>query len=310
MMLRLAALLAILAFGTAPVAAMAGESLKPGSTFRDCRGCPEMVILPPGKFMMGSLPTEVGRENDGEEDPYHEVTIGYPLAVGKFEVTRDEWAEFIKETKLPDPDGCNIHSAPGQHWPTIKGLNWHHTGYEQTGRHPAVCMNWNETQLYLDWLSKRAGHRYRLLSESEWEYAARAGTSTRFFWGDKMDDACAYANGSDLTRHESDPQFPADQNCHDGYINTAPVGSFKPNGFGLYDMAGNVAEMTLDCLFNSYYGAPIDGKPLLKGNCAMRINRGDTWTSTPEQMRSAGRSADHVSTTRVVDLGFRVAREL
>ncbi len=290
--------------------ALADPAHKAGTSFRDCASCPELVVLPAGKFMMGSPPNEQGRENDGEEDPYHEVTIGYPLAVGRYEITRGEWAEFVKATGLADPDGCNIHSAPGQNWPTIKGLNWHHTGYDQTDRHPAVCMNWNEVQLYLAWLSRKTGHKYRLLSEAEWEYAARAGTTTRFFWGDRMDDACGYANGSDLTRHEADPKFPADQNCHDGFVNTAPVGSFKPNAFGLYDVAGNVAEMTQDCLFNSYYGAPVDGKPMLKGDCALRINRGDTWTSTPELMRSAGRSADNVSTTRVVDLGFRVAREL
>src|SRR5262249_55671822 len=95
---------------------------KPGTTFRDCVGCPEMVVVPAGKFMMGSPPTEVGRENDAEEDPYHEVTIAYSFAVGKFEITRDEWALFVKETKLADPAGCNIHSAPGQNWPTIAGL--------------------------------------------------------------------------------------------------------------------------------------------------------------------------------------------
>ena len=291
--------------------AVAEGAHRPGSSFRDCPEiCPELVVLPPGKFKMGSPPTEAGRENDGAEDPYHLVTIGYRLAVGKYTVTRGEWAAFVSDTHLPDPDGCNIHSAPGHNWPTIKGLNWHHTGFPQTDRHPAVCMSWNEAQLYLAWLSKKTGHRYRLLSESEWEYAARAGTTTPWFWGDRLADSCAYANGSDLTRHDADPRFPADENCRDGFVYTAPVGSFRPNAFGLYDMAGNVAQMTEDCLYASYYETPADGKPMLRGDCKSRINRGDTWTSTPEQMRSAGRSSDNASSTRLVDLGFRVAREL
>jgi sulfatase-modifying factor enzyme 1 len=128
--------------------------------------------------MMSSPPAEAGRDVDGSEDPQHQVTIAYSFAVGKYEVTRDEYARFIKETGLADPAGCNIHQAIGPHWPTIKGLNWHNTGFSQTGRDPAVCMSWNETQAYVAWLSRKTGKNYRLFSEAEWEYAARAGTTT------------------------------------------------------------------------------------------------------------------------------------
>lgn len=286
------------------------EDHRPGSTFRDCPECPEMVVLPPGKFMMSSPPGEEGRDPDGGEDPRHEVTIAYSFAVGKYEVTRDEYASFVKDTGLADPAGCNIHQAKMPNWPMIRGLNWHNTGFAQTDRDPAVCLNWNEAIAYTKWLSKKTGKKYGLLSESEWEYAARAGTTTAAYWGDKQKDACAYANGSDLTRKDKFPEWNADQPCHDGFIYTAPVGSFKPNAFGLYDMMGNVFEMTADCLNLNYSGAPADGSAWTTGDCKNRINRGGSWTSTPGGLRSATRGYDDISMTRVVDLGFRVARDL
>ncbi len=296
--------------GLASRPAFAEETHKIGTSFRDCPACPEMIALPPGKFMMGSPADEPGRDLYGNEDPIHEVTIAHSFAVGKYELLRGEWALFVKETGLHDPEGCNIHQAKPPHWPTTKGLNWHDTGFPQTPRDPAVCMSWNEARAYLDWLSKKTGHRYRLLTESEWEYAARAGTTTAHAWGEKPEDACLYANGSDMTRKEKFPEWNADQPCRDGFVFTSPAGSFKPNGFGLYDMLGNVAEMTEDCLYTSYSGAPVDGSARETGDCRNRINRGDTWTSTPGGLRPAARGYDNASTTRVVDLGFRVARDL
>jgi sulfatase modifying factor 1 len=293
--------------GATPVAA---ETHKLVTSFSDCAGCPEMVVLPPGKFMMGSPPDEPGRDVYGSEDPQHLVTIAYSFAVGIFEVTRDEWAMFVKATGQADPDGCNIHQAKWPNWPTIKGLNWHNTGFAQTGRDPAVCMSWNEAKSYLAWLSTKTGHRYRLLSEAEWEYAARAGTATAHYWGEKPQDACFYANGSDLTRKETFPEWNADQPCHDGFVFTSPAGSFRPNAFGLFDMLGNVAEMTEDCLYYSYATSPADGSARETGDCKNRVNRGDTWTSTPGELRSAARGFDNATSTRVVDLGFRVARDL
>jgi sulfatase modifying factor 1 len=281
-----------------------------GSTFRDCAGCPEMVVIPAGRFKMGSPPDEPGRDLRGAEDPQHWVSIPRPFAVGKYEVLRDEWAMFVAETGQPDPPGCNIHQPKPPQWPTIKGLNWHNTGFSQTGRDPAVCMSWNEAKAFTKWLSAKTGKRYRLLSEAEWEYAARAGTATAHPWGERPEDACLYANGSDLTRHNQYPEWPVDQPCTDGFAFTAPAGSFRPNAFGLYDMLGNVAEMTEDCLYFSYGGAPTDGSARETGNCSRRINRGDTWTSTPGRLRPAARGFDDATLTRVVDLGFRLARDL
>lgn len=110
--------------------------------FRDCRGCPEMVVIPPGTYLMGSPSTDPLRDTSGSEEPQHRVTIRYTFAVGKYDVTRDEYAEFVRETKLPDPLGCNFHVPP--HWPRIPSLNWHNTGFHQTGRDPAVCVSWTE----------------------------------------------------------------------------------------------------------------------------------------------------------------------
>lgn len=281
-----------------------------GSTFRDCAGCPEMVVVPPGRFLMGSPPDEPGRDLHGSEDPRHPVTIPRSFAVGKFEVLRDEWALFVRETGQPDPEGCNIHQPKPPRWPTIKGLNWHNTGFPQTGRDPAVCMSWNEAKAFTAWLSRKTGQHYRLLSEAEWEYAARAGTTGAHPWGERPQDACLYANGSDMTRHEHSPEWPVDQPCADGFAFTSPAGSFRPNAFGLYDMLGNVAEMTEDCLYYSYGDAPADGSARETGDCSKRVNRGDTWTSTPGRLRPAARGYDNATLTRVIDLGFRVARDL
>jgi formylglycine-generating enzyme required for sulfatase activity len=308
----LLSLLAPLLLGSALGAdlTLSAQERAPGTTFRDCPDCPEMVVVPAGKFLMGSPSTETGRDIDGTEDPHHEVTIARPFAVAKYETTRDEYARFVKETALADPPGCNVHQVSPPHWPTIEGLNWHNTGFTQTGRDPVVCMSWNEAVAYVAWLSKKTGKSYRLLSEAEWEYAARAGTTTPDYWGDRQEDACAYANGSDQTRKDRFPKWDADQPCRDGFAYTAPVGSFKPNAFGLYDMMGNVFEMTADCFYVDYFDAPTDGSARTTGDCKNRINRGGSWTSTPGGLRAAARAYDDVSMTRVVDLGFRIARGL
>jgi formylglycine-generating enzyme required for sulfatase activity len=288
--------------------AAAHRPFRTGEAFTDCAdACPEMVVAPPGTFLMGSPPSEAGRDPNGYEDPRHRVRIGYPFAVGKYAVTRGEFARFAEATKLPDPPKCNVHVPP--HWPGVAGLSWRHTPFAQTDRHPVVCVGWTEARDYAAWLSRRTGHRYRLLSEAEWEYAARAGTTTTDYWGDGQDDACAYANGVDLSLKDAVPETEVAQHCRDGFAYTAPVGSFRPNAFGLYDMMGNVFEMLADCYVRGYDGAPADGSPRIDSVCRCRSNRGGSWTSTPSGLRAAYRDCDQ-ETTRVVDLGFRVARTI
>lgn len=280
-----------------------------------------MIVVPAGTYLMGSMADDPRQAKAGVEQPQHRVTIRYAFAVGKFEVTRDEYARFALQTHLRDPDGCYVHEPPN--WVKKRGLNWHMTPFPQTGRDPAVCVSWEEARAYTQWLSKKTGHSYRLLSEAEWEYVARAGTTTEAFWGDDEKRACEYGNGTDLTFLARFPpkakwEVPEPNNpnpgrvlpCHDGYVFTAPVGSYKPNPFGLYDTASNVAQWTADCLVKSYEGAPTDGAARTDGNCAKRINRGGAWDSNPTGPRSAYRGWDNASVTRAVDLGLRVARDL
>lgn len=279
-----------------------------------------MVVVPPGNYLMGSPADDPHQAKDAVEQPQHRVTIHHAFAVGKFEVTRDEYAHFVLETHLRDPDGCNVHEPPN--WPKKMGLNWHATPFPQTGRDPVVCVSWEEARAYTQWLSKRTGHTYRLLSEAEWEYVARAGTATEAYWGDDEKRDCEFGNGVDLTLVQRFPKVdwetsePHNPNpgrvlpCHDGHVFTAPVGSYKPNPFGLYDTMGNVFEWTADCLVKTYAGAPTDGSARTDGDCSKRVNRGHAWDSNPTGLRSAYRGWDNASTTRVVDLGFRVARDL
>ena len=181
-----------------------------GDIFSDCARCPEMVVLPGGSFLMGSPPDADGRWN---ERPYHPVTIAQPFAVGRYEVTFDEWDACVAE------GGCNCYEPEDENW--------------GRGRRPAINVNWNDAQDYLYWLGRKTGKSYRLLSEAEWEYAVRAGTITDYYWGDykrARNAICAYANVGESAF-----------DC-DGKEMPLPVGSFRPNPFGLYDMIGNVQE--------------------------------------------------------------------
>src|SRR5690348_9780873 len=227
--IRVASVLGFLAC-TAPHGLVhADQSDRTGRSFRDCpRICPEMILVPPGTYLMGSPAGDPHQRKDGAEQPRHRVTIRHAFAVGKFEVTRDEYARFALETRLRNPAGCNVHEPPN--WPTKMGLSWHTTPFPQTGRDPVVCVSWEEARAYTRWLSRRTGHSYRLLSEAEWEYAARAGTATEAFWGDDERRSCEYGNGVDLELLERFPkakwQSAAPRNpnpgrvlpCHDGHV--------------------------------------------------------------------------------------------
>lgn len=317
---RLTGLLALLVCAAPYGMAQANPAQKPGRIFRDCpKTCPEMVVVPPGTLLMGSPADDTHQALNGIEQPQHRVTVRHAFAMGKFEVTRDEYASFALETHLADPVGCNVHEPPN--WPAKTGLNWHTTPFPQTGRDPVVCVSWEEAEAYTQWLSKKTGHMYRLLSEAEWEYAARAGTTTEAYWGDDERRDCEYGNGTDLSLVERFPnakwESPAPRNpnpghvlpCSDGHVFTAPVGSYKPNAFGLYDTAGNVAEWVADCWSPNYNGAPTDGSARMDGDCSVRVNRGPAWDSNPTGLRSAYRWNDPIR-LHVVDLGFRVARDM
>ena len=247
------------------------EGLSPGDRFRDCPVCPEMVVLPAGGFVMGSSSAEEGHEPN--ESPQHRVRIPKPFAMGVYEVTFDEW------------DACGRDFACGNFG---DDEGW---GRE---RRPVINVNWNDAQEYMQWLSEKTGHAYRLPSESEWEYAARAGTVTKYSWGNEVGRNRANCAG---------------KYCGDRWANTAPVGSFAPNGFGLHDMHGNVCEWVEDCWNGSYGGAPRDGTVWVGGDCAKRVLRGGSWGDVPWDLRAAYRSG-LATGYRYRFNGFRVARTL
>jgi formylglycine-generating enzyme required for sulfatase activity len=255
-------------------AELARGTVKAGRTFRDCTDCPEMVVIPAGTFEMGSPDDETGRYTN--EGPVHPVNVR-GFALGKNEITRGQYAAFINASGYQaDDDSCNTFEG-NLISEERQGRNWHNPAFRQEDSHPAVCLNWNDANAYANWLSKVTGEPYRLPSEAEWEYAARGNTSTATYWGDTPDQACAYANiGDQTTKAQVFPTL-ANDNCNDGFAYTAPVASFKPNAFGLYDMIGNVSEWTQDCAHDSYVDAPTDGSVWLEGNCMVRAIRGGSW---------------------------------
>jgi formylglycine-generating enzyme required for sulfatase activity len=249
----------------------AERALKPRDTFRECaKGCPEMVVVPPGDFVMGSATNEEGRTNS--ESPQHKVTIAAPFAVSKFEVTFDEW------------DACATY---GDCHPQILD-----NGFGR-GRKPVINVSWYDAQRYAAWLSKMTGKSYRLLSEAEWEYAARAGTKTSYSWGDEIGKSKANCLGCGS-------EWDGKQ--------TAPDGSFAANEFGLHDMHGNVSEWVEDCYHANYDGASTHGSAWTAGgDCTSRILRGGGWNNSPVNLRSASRGRGTTS-IQSNSLGFRVAR--
>ena len=273
--------------------------------FRDCADCPELVVIPAGRFQMGSPSHEEGRfDNEG---PLHEVQVNR-FALGKYEVTRGEYAAFVRDTARGDGDGC-FTDADGK-WEKRAGRSWRDPGFTQTDQHPVVCVSWEDAQAYATWLARETGKGYRLASEAEWEYTARAGTTTARYWGKRADDACRYANvGDRITKAQvPDWKFPI-HDCDDGAAYTAPAGRYLANAFGLHDILGNVWEWVQDCWNETYAGAPTDGSAWSTGDCSKRVDRGGGWDDEPRGVRSAGRSWLEPS-LRNLNLGFRIARTL
>jgi formylglycine-generating enzyme required for sulfatase activity len=268
----------------------------PGSVIRDAPG-PEMVLIPAGSFVMGIPPQESEREGTGPDDDYarpqHAVTIPRPFYLGKHPVTRGAFAVFARATGFAD--------AP-----------WQRPGFAQTDQHPIVCVSYEDAVAYAAWLSRETGKDYRLPSEAEWEYAARAGTTTARHWGDGRAEACRYANVADEALRkvkEDEPDAQRYFGCDDGFANTSPVGTFQPNGFGLYDMLGNVWERVADHWHDSYADAPEDGSAWTVGHSRLCVTRGGSWYSVPGYAR-AGYRGRYAPGIRNGDVGFRLARTL
>jgi formylglycine-generating enzyme required for sulfatase activity len=250
-------------------------ALKPKDSFKECDNCPEMVVILSGSFTMGSPLSEQDRQK--EEGPQHRVTIGKPFAVGKFHVTVDQFADFVTETGYDAGSKCRMFSVREDGKFEERSGSWRNPGFTQGGSHPAVCLNWNDATAYVDWLARKTGKTYRLLTEAEWEYAARArtepGTYPRYSFGNDEKDLCRYGNGADQTAKSSIPNAKdwTVAPCNDGYAYTSPVGSFAANGFALYDMQGNASQWTEDCWHDTYAGASSDGSAWTTGDCGGRV---------------------------------------
>lgn len=299
---------------TAPSIA-ADAPTKPGSVFKDCPTCPEMVVIAPGSFTQGREARDVA-EPVRYEGPPHRVSIKYSFAVGKTEVITGQFKEFADATGYVANDVCNI-------WDGTTATKAPKTGWRnpQYGRPPAdnepgACLSWDDAKAYIKWLNAKTGASYRLLSESEWEYVARAGdTATRYTWGDNPDDACKTANVGDLSTKDLKPPFTPRKlnvaNCNDGYPFIAPAGALKPNAFGVYDMIGSIWEWVEDCYVLPYpANTPTDGSPYIgPEGCDRRASKGGSWASSIDRQTPTFRGRDPSTLTSQV-FGFRIARDL
>lgn len=242
---------------------------KTGETFRDCKNCPQMIVIPKGSFMMG----DIQGAGDPDEQYIHKVTFENDFAVGKFEITFDEWKVCVDDGACPA-----VNYGSDSEW--------------GEGKRPVIHAFHKEAFIYTEWLSKKTGRQYRLLSESEFEYVARAGSQTKFFWGNEIDVNLA--------------------NCTDCLSNwkrgTDIVGTFEPNKFGVYEILGNLWEVVEDCYHDTYEGAPTDGSSRLDGECTSRVIRGGGWHDDAWNMRSANRRISDASDFNALNgTGMRVA---
>jgi len=307
---RAGALLAVLKPQHRPSAAtpVVGLSLAPGTVFRDCAECPELVMLPGGNATMGVEEAEDARENvpsgfRGRARPQHAVSIR-GFALGKYEVTKAEFSIFVSETGYAVEGACSVFD--GAKWVKDPLRTWRDPGFAQSDRDPAVCVSWEDAQAYVAWLSRKSGRTYRLPSEAEWEFAARAGSTTARYWGDEAERACDFANVADRSAKTKFDAWSV-HDCRDGQVRSAPVGSYQPNAFGLHDMLGNAWEWTQDCWNANYSGAPSDGRAWEEYDCSRRVLRGGSWGDNPWSVRVGFRGRNNAN-YRSDTAGFRIAR--
>jgi formylglycine-generating enzyme len=284
----------------------------PPAPFRDCPECPEMIRVPAGTFTMGTPAADAADPATRAESQATIVRIARPFAIGRMEVTRRQFAAFVADTDYEAKTNCRTWNDELARYAEDRTRSWQNPGRPVAARddHPATCVSWADAKAYVQWLARRTRKPYRLPSESEWEYAARAGSTKARPWGESAADGCAYANVFDASSRQQYPFGWAAASCDDRHADVAPVGSLQPNAFGLHDMIGNVAEWVEDCATDSYVGRPRDDKPWVWiGGCERRIQRGGGWLTTPERARSAFRG-DGPAEERADYLGFRVALDL
>jgi formylglycine-generating enzyme required for sulfatase activity len=286
--------------------AMVFRTRDSGAGLWDCPDCPPLVLAPAGAYTLGSPDDEPMRAKD--EGPRTRVVLGRALAVGRFEVTRYEYEAFVRATHRPVLGDCiSDRGHPGT-WAPVASVNLRDPGFVQQDNHPVVCVNWKDAQAYVAWLGEKTGKRYRLLTEAEWEFLGRAGAETVFPWGTDVAQACLWANVSDDAARTEYPEWTG-AGCDDHARRTAPVGSYRPNAFGLYDMIGNVQEWVDGFATDTYFTQPEDGGLAPGGDSNRHIFRGGGAGSFPSHTRVADRVRGF--TDQVDDaIGIRVAREL
>ena len=303
----LAALACAGLLGWPATAGAAGAAHAPGTAFKDCADCPEMVAVPAGRFTMGFEGGEKGRY----EGPVREMEVKRSFAAGRHEITNSQYRKFVNETGHVSGKGC--FALSGTTYVQLPNTDWSDPGYGRPigDDEPVACVSWDDAQAYAAWLSKRTGKRYRLLTETEWEYAARAGRMGRFTWADAK-DACREANVFDESGKQAKPELtmiPVAP-CNDGFPGPAPVGKLAANAFGLHDMIGNVWEWVEDCYVMTHTDdAPRDGSAQVRYGCDRRGSRGGSWISSIDRQRPAFRGRDPAELTSQI-FGFRIARDL
>ncbi|MBM5811363.1 MAG: formylglycine-generating enzyme family protein [Gammaproteobacteria bacterium] len=283
---------------------------------RDCPVCPELALVPPGSFVIGTPAERVGRDAAYDETPQVIVTMTRPFYVSVHEITVAEFRRYVEATATEPEGGCRV--LQGGQWVRERDRGWRDPGFAAAPAddEPVVCVSWDDARAYADWLSRESGHRYRLPSEAEWEYAARGGTSFPRYWGefDSHEDvtialACDYANVYDTSAVDVWRFDWPNARCDDRAPGLTAVGRYRPNAFGIHEILGNAREWVADCYTASYLGRPVDGRAWTwQGGCERVVVRGGSWVSRPRAVRAAARDAEEPA-LRQADLGFRVVRE-
>ena len=289
------------------------NSLQPFEHFQDCDVCSEMIALPSGKYMMGATEAEFSGTDQNrsmyfDETPRHE-TVVKSFALAKFDVTKKLFKIFADETGFRGK-GCQIFN--GKEWVNDANADWENPGFVQTEQDPVVCVSWSDAQKFIAWINSktasRTSQKYRLPTEAEWEYAARAGTVTPMYWGSDHTKQCEFENTRDLSKERVNPVGPY-ANCDGGYVGTSPVGSFRSNPWGLFDILGNVHQWVSDCNVIGYAAPPPTNPEAMAVSCSFRRARGGSWASIPIGVRAASRAGYKINTRESV-IGFRLAADL
>jgi len=288
----------------------------PRAVTPDCPVCPDLALVPSGRFFLGSAPDAVELDAATGEAPAVEISMTRPFYVSRREVSVGEFRRYVEATGAEPGPGCRVWL--GGQWVHERDRSWRDPGFSlpPADEEPVVCVNWEDARGYAEWLSGESGKRYRLPSEAEWEYVARGGTSFPRFWGERDSNedavlslACDYANVYDSSAVDGF-HFPwPNARCSDRMAGLAPGGQYKPNAFGVFDIIGNAREWIMDCYTASYAGRPGDGRAWTwQGGCELKGVRGGSWASRPLAARAPARGAQPTA-FRQSDLGFRVVRD-